>query len=248
MQLQDKQQFAQIMFAVFELYSKKPSKIAVQMFWNVLERFSIAQVETGFKLHLNDTEAGKFPPKPADVIRHIEGSVDDRQAIATAAWQKAIDAIADVGSYKSVCFDDPAIMYAIFIMGRWENFCSMSKKEMPFKRRNFISAYCAYRPGMVYPNYFAGLNERENSGLDCQLKIVFIGDSTQAKAIHLAGRKGAIHKISEYTPATKKAIQAGGTFHATRSQQVRHLRAKGPDECPGSGQSDRPARQGRADA
>ena len=92
MQQSDYNRFAHMMLATMEIYSKQPSKMAIQMYWNVLDRFTIEQVEHGLKAHLNDPEQGKFQPKPADIIRHIEGSKGDRDAAASFAWQRAIDA------------------------------------------------------------------------------------------------------------------------------------------------------------
>ncbi len=131
----DKRQFAEMINATFEMYGKQPSKLAVQLFWNVLERFDLEEVKYGFKAHLNDTTAGQFWPKPADIIRHIEGDRQSRTDMGEDAFHRAFDAIGiSGGMYATVVFDDPATMYAMHITGGWMNFCQMSEKEKPFRR------------------------------------------------------------------------------------------------------------------
>ena len=205
----EKERFAQIILATFELYGKQPSEMAVTMFWNVLDRFTIDQVEHGFKSHLNDPEQGKFQPKPADIIRHIEGNKSDRMAAAGYAYAKAKDAI---NSYESVVFDDPAIHYAIRnAFGGWVEFCQAEHHD--FDRKKFIDEYVGYRDGLPYPNVLDGITAITNgSQFKDWNKIKPIGNIEQCRRIYKGG--SAITKHHDSIPLTSfadtvKAIGGG---------------------------------------
>jgi len=186
MQPSDKAKFSQIVMATFELYGKQPSKLAVDMFWRVLERFSIDQVENGFAAHLNDPEYGKFQPKPADIIRHIEGCRDDRMAAAGLAYAKAMGAIGSCGSYRSPVFDDPAIHYAIRNFGGWVKFCQAEQHD--FDRKKFVEEYAVYKPGLPYPPCLDGLTAIENgSQFASWNEIIPIGNVEACRNVYRGG-------------------------------------------------------------
>ena len=192
---QDKQQFAEMIIATMELYNKHPSKMAIKMYWNVLERFSIEQVEHGLKAHLNDTEQGKFQPKPADIIRHIEGTKADRKTAAEAAWHTVLS---NVNRYDSTVFDDPAIHYAIMIgFGSWLNVCDFDKDDFSMQQmyRSFINAYSSYN-GQPYIPRMVGIYEQESAQGPTQYVIRYHGDEDKALAVESGGRTGSIGMIS----------------------------------------------------
>ena len=203
----DKVRFAHIMKASFEVYGKGISDIAMQMYWNVLECYDIKQVENGLAAHLSDPKSGQYPPKPADVIRHITGgNVEDREAVASYAFTRAYNAIGTSGGiYASVAFDDPAIHFSIMLMGGWEAFCSMDETVLDFKRRDFIKGYMAYKPGAPYPSHLIGLIEKQNDaslGVN-ETEISYIGDRDKAIEVEKRGRESAgmekigMHKLED---------------------------------------------------
>jgi hypothetical protein len=49
-------------------------------------------------------------PKPADIVRNLQGTASDRSLIA---WGKLLEAMRRVGAYRSVAFDDGAIHAAV---------------------------------------------------------------------------------------------------------------------------------------
>jgi hypothetical protein len=42
------------------------------IWWRALCKYSLEQVIAGFEAHITDPQEGKFPPKPAHIIGHIE--------------------------------------------------------------------------------------------------------------------------------------------------------------------------------
>lgn len=80
-------------------------------------------------------------PKPADIIRHIDG---DSENNAYKAWSKVESAIQHIGSYETIIFDDPIIHCVIVDMGGWTKLCSTLSKEMPFKTGEFVKRYRGY--------------------------------------------------------------------------------------------------------
>jgi len=64
----------------------------------------------------------------------------------------------------------------------------MPEDAKPYRRRDFISAYSAYKHGLPYAPHFPGIIETENSGKGIQVKITYIGDKQKAIAVMAGGR------------------------------------------------------------
>ena len=73
MQTEHKREFAEIVTAMSEVYGKTISKSGLMLWWQVLEDYTIDQVRQAFAAHARDTERGTWMPRPADIIRHIDG-------------------------------------------------------------------------------------------------------------------------------------------------------------------------------
>lgn len=116
-----------------ELYGQPcPSEEALKLWGLLLAPYPIEDVETALRRHMVESP---FMPKPADVIRAIDGTAEDR---AAAAWALLEDAVARCGVYLDVRFPDPAIHYAIEQMGGWR---TVSMTFSDFKRRDFERHY-----------------------------------------------------------------------------------------------------------
>ncbi len=82
----EKPKFAQSMAAIGEIYGKDISEVMVGIYWNALKPYPVEDVMRSFQGHTRDTDNGQFFPKPADLLRHIEGNKDGK---ALMAWSKA---------------------------------------------------------------------------------------------------------------------------------------------------------------
>lgn len=70
---QDKHAFKELMNATSEYYQRDPlSKMALQIYFTALSRFSIEQIQEAISLHIQ-RKGGEFYPKASDVIKILEG-------------------------------------------------------------------------------------------------------------------------------------------------------------------------------
>ncbi|NJR44238.1 hypothetical protein HC761_02045 [bacterium] len=112
------------------------------MLWfAALQALDIEQVERALQRHIQCPDAGQFPPKPADVLRHAQGN---SAANAALAWGRVVNAMARVGAYQSVDFNDAAIHAAVRDLGGWPLLCASPMEERPFFQKRFEAAFKAY--------------------------------------------------------------------------------------------------------
>lgn len=140
---------------------KTPTDGAVDLCFTVLSRFSIAEIRQALSGHLNNPESGRFIPKPADIVRQIDGDSESR---ALMAWSKVEGAMISAGSYRTVVFDEPEIMACIVNMGGWIRLCEMLEDDLPYRRNEFCKLYKGFvvsKP-VNYPSKFIGRQEAHN--------------------------------------------------------------------------------------
>lgn len=153
----DLQQFAKIMTVLGELYSKPITETLVEIYWRILQKYSIQSIQGAVNVYLNHEEEGRFMPKPADIIRHIN---EVHKKNAWDAWSKVESAVRHVGRYSCVAFDDPLIHYVIIKMGGWSKMCSHSISHIPTVANEFIENYTLHTKETPhdYPKYLRGIN------------------------------------------------------------------------------------------
>lgn len=130
--------FAKLLTGVAELYGKKMSPMLMNIYWMALKRFDLVAIRQSINRHVNNVDIGQFMPKPADVIRYLEG---DSETHALKAWSKVESAIRKIGGYNTVIFDDPLIAVVVRSMGGWPRLCGMLTKDMPFRAGEFMRRY-----------------------------------------------------------------------------------------------------------
>ncbi len=113
----------------------------IDIYWQVLKQYELEDVQNAFQSHIQNPDCGQFLPKPADIVRLIEGSGETK---ALLAWAKVERAVIQIGSYQSVVFDDPLIHAVIEDMGGWVKLCSMKNEQMPFYANEFQKRYMGY--------------------------------------------------------------------------------------------------------
>lgn len=184
MNRQDTQQFAKLMAAIGELYEKKISTQLLDIYFQTLKRFSFADVSSAVNAHVNNADSGQFFPKPADLIRQLEGTSDSKAMIA---WGDVMKAIRQVGSYDGVEFIDRRITAVIADMGGWINLCATKECDMPFKARDFHRRYKALENVSLEgrPNYLPGKFSTGKPVLIGELKnnVVELSNSPRKTAI-----------------------------------------------------------------
>ncbi|MGE5452448.1 MAG: DUF6475 domain-containing protein [Acidobacteriota bacterium] len=183
MQQQDKPKFLTLITDVMAFYKQDVSKFALEVWWEACKGFEFEQASKAMTMHATDAERGQFAPKPADVIRLLQGTKTDRSRLA---WSKVMDAMQRVGAYQSVAFDDPIIHAVIEDLGGWMKLCRSDMSELSFSEHRFCESYRAYvgRPDMVYPAKLLGQHEIDNKQAGRKVAPpVLIGNPQQAEKV-----------------------------------------------------------------
>lgn len=182
----DRRRFVALLTGVHSFYRVDITDFAVGVWTRALEPYAIEAIERAFDAHARDPKAGAFMPKPADLIRLLDGTHEDRAAIA---WSKVYRAITSVGGYATVAFDDGAIHTAIVDLGGWPSMCAGTIDELPFLQRRFCAAYTAHAKAQSpHPPKLLGIHDITNAvgGYGAQ-KPVLIGEEAAALAVIASG-------------------------------------------------------------
>ena len=201
MQDNDYEVFHSLWIGVCGMYGKEPPESAVQMAFMALKGCDIGDIRRALTAHTVDPDGGRFMPKPADIMRHIQGDAGSR---SLTAWTKVESSIGRVGPYQTVVFDDPIIMAVIKDMGGWMQLCSVNNDELPFKRNEFSTRYKGYlNTGLTrYPKRLIGISEASNNTTNHESFIdepVLIGDAQKALLVYQGGdvKKTVPMKLSD---------------------------------------------------
>lgn len=157
-----------IMIGVSEIYGKQFTEASFQVYLECFKDYSMEEIRAGFNAHVKDTNSGQFFPKPSDIIKHIDGTIEDS---AYLAWNKIYNAKA--GYYDTVIFDDPIIHSVISDMGGWMFFCEqraqLEERDWKFFQKEFLDRYKATkRTGVLNApkkliGYFESTNQIEHA-------------------------------------------------------------------------------------
>lgn len=187
-------EFKQLYSATYSMY-KRPNDpdanpMVYEMFYNSVKRFGFDAVKDAFSTHIQNPDNGQWMPKPADIIRAIEGGSKDNSFLA---WSKVEQAIGPVGAYQTVVFDDPIIHLVIRDMGGWITLCQGQAEELKFRGNEFKARYQAYMGKTdipAHPPKLFGLHESENFGKEIEYKQgpVLIGNHAKAQLVLESGR------------------------------------------------------------
>lgn len=91
MRAEDKGEFSVMLIDAMAVYERQVTRGVADMYFNALAMYSLDQVRDGLSKHMQDSEDGKFSPKPADIIRQIAGSkADDGRPGRDEAWSIAL--------------------------------------------------------------------------------------------------------------------------------------------------------------
>lgn len=161
MNTQDKPKFGRILFGLAELLGGKLSDAGLEMYFHVLSRFSIEQIEIAANQML--ATAQRFPV-PAQFIEAIEGKPQDR---GEKAWDLFIEAVRRGGSWKSLYASDSAFIAAISrCYGGWMIACELlPTPEDPMfaaQKKAFLASYHGAQHDHGNTHYLAGRSETNN--------------------------------------------------------------------------------------
>lgn len=206
----DYQNFVEMLIGLSETYGRKqPTPAAVDIYFNALAHYSIEEVAHGFNLHFRNPDCGQFFPKPADVIRALDGGSGTK---ADQAWTKVESAIRRVGSWDTVVFDDAVTHAVIADMGGWIALCSVSEDELPFRRNEFVRRHRSYNGRKLdnYPRKLIGAAEAHNSreGHDIDPPVM-IGKPEVAALVYQGGSDSSSVGITQMSTKQIGSLLSG---------------------------------------
>lgn len=196
----DKKAFLSVLYPLGEIYEMDMSNKNILKIWfEALSDYSIEEVAEGVTAYIKNPDTGSYKPKPADIIRMIDGTSADK---AMVAWTMVENAVRRIGTYRTVVFEDPIIHRVIEDMGGW---CSLGEKqesELPFVQKEFLTRYRAVvqrRSLTSYPGKLLGIIEAGNNveGYYTEDNPVLIGDAGKARLV--LEHKAPVHKQPMFT-------------------------------------------------
>jgi hypothetical protein len=186
----DRARFAAVLVGCAETWGRAMSGKAIEVYWQALrEAGTIDAIEAAFWRHLRSPDSGQYFPKPADIIRMLDGTSLDASMVA---WSKVEKAVRQVGPYASVSFDDPLCNRVLADMGGWILLCQKRDDEWPFVGNEFRARYKGYRSRDEHPEYPArliGITEHENKQGATIESLVLIGDKDRAREVFAKGNE-----------------------------------------------------------
>lgn len=208
MRHEDRVELSAMLAKVMSVYQKQITSGFVDVFFDALSGYDLESVRQGLNAHVQNPDSGQFPPKPADVVRLIDGTSQDQ---GMQAWSRVDKAVRRVGPYQSVVFDDAIVHRVIDEMGGWIKLCSSSsEEEYKFQGLEFSRRYRAFviagGAGSDYPRHLIGMTEAENNTGGFKRQIpppVLIGDERDCIEVLKGGGEGR----SLLTHSTKSVKQ-----------------------------------------
>lgn len=180
----DAEVFSLQMLALAEIYKREVSVTLMRIYFDALQEYAIGDVVQAIARHIRHPDQGQYFPKPADLIRMLEG---DTHGQALQAWKVAVDAAIQYSPYVTVQFADAIIGIVIEEMGGWQDFYGWSDKEMPFKQQEFCLRYRQHllRGGVQENPVLVGFFQAENirTGFAGELAAPIVIGQPERKAI-----------------------------------------------------------------
>lgn len=194
----DFENFKRGITGVYAFYDKGINDFALDLWWNSLKHFDLAAVIEAFNRHVVNTEAGKWLPKPADIIRMLQGSTQDS---AMRAWAKVDRALRHKGPYVDVVFDDPLIHRVLHDMGGWIALGEKNDDEWPFVAREFENRYKGFKERNEIPDHppvLTGVANAYNKAQGRPMQpVILVGDEQACRKIMHSGARKSLIKYTE---------------------------------------------------
>jgi len=220
MKQEDFEKFREGLAGIYGFYEKEINGFTLDVWWSALKQFDLPAITQAFSRHVVNTESGKWLPKPADIMRMLQGSSQDA---AMTAWAKVDKALRHKGTYVDVVFDDPLIHRVLHDMGGWVSLGQKTEDEWPFVAREFENRYRGFRERSEIPECPAkliGISNSHNMSKGLPLEpYVLVGDVGKCKQIMSSGTDKPLvgFKIFDSSfPDLKLAIDSSNPTRLTK--------------------------------
>lgn len=182
----DGKEFTEIWRAVMDDYQRTVTPEGFRLAFAALQDYSLDDIRVAISRHMADSDKGAFCPRPADVIRWIDGTTEDR---GSTAWVAVRKAMGSAGAYRSVIFDDPFIHCAIEALGGWPAVCHGKSDALPFLEKDFLRHYrAAVVQHRAHPPVLYGLLERDNGDARDRVPML-LGPEEACRLVFETGRE-----------------------------------------------------------
>jgi hypothetical protein len=131
----DYAKFATTWRSALAIYGKEMDSATVAAVFAILARYPLRDVLVAINDHMTDPDAGRFQPKPADVVRNIDLR---RNAAASAVFDRVLR---QLNPYATPAFDDERVAGAVCAVGGWQALCRISNSDIERTRARFVDAY-----------------------------------------------------------------------------------------------------------
>lgn len=209
----DRERFGRLIADVLGFYGQTPSVFALGVWWQACQAYDLDAVQAAFGRHAMDPERGQWPPKPADLVRQMQGSADDRAALA---WSLVLGACSRVGAYADVAFDDPIIHAVVADLGGWPTLCRTETEALSYTQHRFVQAYRAYAHRGApdhYPPVLHGDRSPDETYLARGLpppRPVLVGDPVRARHVMANGLGGGaqLYTLADAVDSAARRLNA----------------------------------------
>lgn len=135
--MNDSKRLATTLVGAYAFYDRELTDFAMRIWADALAGVDADTIDAAFARHLRNPDAGRFCPKPADILRQIHGDAEEQ---ALVAWGQVISAAKSGGGR----FDGPT-QNALESMGGMSRIRLASEHENGFLQREFVAAFKAYK-------------------------------------------------------------------------------------------------------
>jgi hypothetical protein len=127
----------QNLVGVYAFYQRELDEFSIRIWADACAEFDICDIEAAFARHLKDPDAGRWCPKPADIVRQIRGDVDEAALIA---WGQVLECVRSGRSDRV----DGAARAAVQSMGGLSVIGRSDESQNGFLQRRFCEAFKVY--------------------------------------------------------------------------------------------------------
>ena len=165
----DQQKFKELIALISETYGEQFSGAQIVMWSTLFKSVTIEQFENAVYAHISCPDTGMFTPKPANIMKFINGTTkqNDQQLEdkADMAWLTITGEVKRVGSWGSLKMEDKQALAAVKSLGGWKFICSKTEAELVWLHKEFIATYKNFEntPVEALPNNLPGRILLENA-------------------------------------------------------------------------------------
>jgi hypothetical protein len=142
MKITDKKLFAELMAGAGEVYDKAITTSLLKIYFDMLDGYEIGQVQQAIKDHMRDSNAGRFFPKPADIVAAIEAR-DPQPSVEHQAELAWAEVMASLEGNRRGLTGGPVQSAAVEALGGMRALGRTDYAELKWVKRDFLRIYAA---------------------------------------------------------------------------------------------------------